>query len=152
MLDYDLLPYQGLLKLKTINGRQQIWDPIRRKWITYGPEEVVRQLTILYLLEELKYPARLIHVEKQLEIHHRLRRFDLLLFDRTPSPLMLVECKRPEIDITQATFDQISRYNIALQVPYLLVTNGEKHFCCAINYEKKSYAFLSELPAFLSNV
>ena len=61
---------------------------------------------------------------------------------------MIVECKAPEVDITQATFDQIARYNFTLKVKYLVVTNGMTHFCCVMDYEKEEINFLKNIPDF----
>ncbi len=152
MLDLDLLRFQHLLRMQRKDGQPKIWDPIRKKWLVSGPEELVRQLVIRYLLDELQFPSKLIHVEKLLMVHRRQRRFDVLLYNRDLSPVMLIECKRPEVSIRQNTFDQISRYNIALKVPYLLVTNGNDHHLCRIDYQTQDYTFLPEIPPLLSPI
>ena len=145
-MDLNLLRFKESLRIEHRDRQLHIWDPIRRKWIRSGPEELVRQLLIQYLIKEVHYPERLIQVEKVLTVHKRRRRFDILLFDRTLDPFVLIECKRPEIAINQHTFDQISRYNIALQVPYLVVSNGKETHCCQIDYDLKSYHFIDTLP------
>jgi hypothetical protein len=61
---------------------------------------------------------------------------------------MLIECKAPEITIKQKTFDQIARYNMALKVDYLVVTNGLVHYCCLIDFEKGEYSFIDQIPDF----
>ena len=150
MINLNLLRFKPALRLEKRRDQTVIWDPIRRRWISSGPEEMVRQLLLLYFIEEMKYPDRLIQVEKVLQVHQRRRRFDILLYDRSLKPHLLVECKRPELEIDQDTFDQISRYNIALQVPYMLVSNGRSNHCCIIDYQLKTYQFLNEIPVLSS--
>ncbi|NND09042.1 MAG: type I restriction enzyme HsdR N-terminal domain-containing protein [Saprospiraceae bacterium] len=146
MVDIDLLSFGNALKYKKIAGNSHLWDPIRKRFVLNAPEELVRQLMIRYLIDALHYPQKLIQVEKQLVINDLIRRFDILVYDRNMQPFLLVECKAPKIEIGQAAFDQIARYNIGLKVPYMLVTNGRIHYCCSINHEDKSYAFLEEIP------
>ena len=95
-----------------------------------------------------KYPVSLIALEKQLTINNRKKRTDILVFDADGNPDIIVECKAPQIQITQATFDQIARYNLKLKANYLIVTNGLTHFYCKMDFEKETYIFLKEIPAY----
>ena len=79
-------------------------------------------------------------------VHEMQRRYDLVLWDKQANPLLLVECKAHTIPIAQQTLDQIARYNLALRVPYLLVTNGLESYCCEIDVEKGEYRFLDAMP------
>ena len=87
-------------------------------------------------------------IETGLKINQNQFRADLLVYDRTGKPLILVEFKAPSVKVTQRTFDQITRYNMTFQVPYLIVSNGLNHYCCFIDLEKQSYVFLKEIPLF----
>jgi type I site-specific restriction-modification system R (restriction) subunit len=140
--------YQTKLKLKQTDGRKFIFDPIRKKFFVFAPEELVRQLVILYLIEEKKYPKNGISVEKQIEVNGRQLRFDILVWNKNAEPLVLVECKAPDVKINQATFDQIAQYNLALKVRYLIVTNGTQLFCCEMDYDTKDYTFVEAIPDF----
>ncbi len=150
MLDLDLLTLRDHLRVESRADGNYIWDPIRKKWLLHTREEVVRQLIIAYLTDVLHYPPTLIQVEKGIQLNGMLKRFDILVYDRSISPLLLIECKSPDIDISQDVFDQIARYNMALKVPYLLISNGLHHFCCSVDHVNKSYSFLEAVPTYIS--
>lgn len=136
---------QGGFKFKTdAEGRMLIFDSIRNKFVVNTPEEWVRQNTVKYIHEELGYPKSLIALEKQFMLHKRTKRTDIMVHDLNGNPIILVECKRPSIRITQSTFDQAFRYNIVLKVPYLMLTNGEEVYCCHVDGEKVN--FINEFP------
>jgi hypothetical protein len=124
----------------------KIWDEFRKKYVALTPEEWVRQHIIRYLAEDKHYPRSLIMIESGLKVNRLFRRVDALVYDRGGTPIMLIECKSAGVKVTQEVFDQIARYNIPLRVPYLLVTNGLKHFCCRIDYDSGSYMFLKDIP------
>ena len=133
-------------QLKKQTDKVYIFDIIRKKFVVLTPEEWVRQHTLRYLIEEKKYPQNLIAVEKQLKINQTKRRFDIVVFNKNMQPEILVECKAPNIKITQITFDQANQYNWLLKAPYLFLTNGLKHYICQINFDENNYRFLPELP------
>ncbi len=112
------------------------------------PEEWVRQNFVQFLIEEKKYPISLIALEKQLTINNRKKRTDILVFNTDGKPDIVVECKAPAIKITQATFDQIARYNLTLKANYLIVTNGLEHFYCKMDFENETYIFLKTIPEY----
>ena len=134
--------------IKEDKGKKYIFDEIRRRFVSLSPEEWVRQHIIKFLAQEKHYPKQLISIEKGFH-HSRLsRRYDLLIYERSGAPLMIVECKAPAVEISQKVFDQVTRYNEWYNAPYLLVTNGMKHFCCRIDMLKKTYEFLMDIPEF----
>lgn len=147
MIKIDFLEYKHLLKTKKEDGKRYLFDPIRKKYLIITPEELVRQLVISYFLIEKSYNKNRIAIEKSLRVNGLLRRWDILVYDKNMNPWLLVECKAPEVKISQATFEQIARYNLTLNVPYLLVTNGLNSFCCEINYDNQSFEFLTEIPS-----
>ncbi len=143
----DLLSLQSGLKYgKDENGIAVVFDRVRRKNVRATPEEMVRQLWIIYFLENLKLNPKLIAVERSFTIQGRLRRFDLVIFDKTAKPVLLAEFKAPEVKVTQLTFDQIGHYNMELRVPYALVSNGSQHYCFIIDDEKRGFEFLEDIP------
>jgi hypothetical protein len=87
-------------------------------------------------------------VEKLLKINNLTKRYDVVVFKPDGNISILVECKAPEVKITQSTFDQIARYNMTLKAEYLMVTNGLNHYFCKMDYEKEQYDFLQELPEY----
>ena len=123
-------------RFKNNENKVSIFDEIRKKFIILTPEEWVRQHVVQFLLEEKKYPKSLINVEKVLKINGLRKRYDVVVFNSDGSIFILIECKAPEIKITQATFDQIARYNMTMNAQFLMVTNGLNHYFCQMDYEK----------------
>lgn len=125
-----------------------IFDPIRRKRILLTPEERVRQGLIHFLKDERGYPPGLMSVEKGLKVLGKPRRFDLLVYDANGEPVMLVECKAADVALNQQTFDQVARYNIALRVPWLVISNGTETYCAKVDFQSKTHAFHHDIPHF----
>lgn len=133
-------------KIKSAVQRTQIFDTIRKKYIALTPEEWVRQHFVQYLINEKKVPASLIGIEISLKYNSLKKRSDIVIYSNTGQPLLIVECKAPEIEISQDTFDQVAVYNSSLKVKYLVVTNGMMHYCCIMDYSNNSYCFIEEIP------
>jgi len=136
------------LRLKREDGKEHVFDSFRGKWLILTPEEHVRQIFAHYLVNELNFPISLMAMEYSLRLNKLHRRCDIIVFDRAGNPLLLVECKAPEVKVTQAVFDQISRYNMVFNVNYLVVTNGLQHYCCKVDYENKKVDFLESIPSY----
>ncbi|MEI6434055.1 MAG: type I restriction enzyme HsdR N-terminal domain-containing protein [Bacteroidota bacterium] len=130
------------------NGKQDVFDEIRKKFVRLTDEEWVRQHFLHFMIFQLGFPASLIVVEATLNYNKMKKRFDILAYNNSGCPVMVVECKAPSITLTQAVFDQVAMYNMTLKVDYLVVTNGLAHFACRINHETNSYTFLQKLPEF----
>ena len=104
------------------------------------------QILHSFLIVEKKYPKSYINVEKLLIVNDLTKRYDIVVFNADGSLFLLVECKAPGIKISQATFDQVSRYNLTLKAKYLMVTNGHNHYYCEMDFENQNYHFLEQLP------
>ena len=135
-------------RFKNSENKISIFDSIRKKFVILQPEEWVRQHCIEYLSRVKNYPKSLINVEKELVINSLKKRYDIVVFNSDGSIYLIVECKAPKITISQETFDQISRYNLALNATYLMVTNGLNHYYCQMDFENERYQFLNELPEY----
>lgn len=135
-------------KTMTRNGKPYIFDVLRKKYVALTPEEWVRQHFTRFLLEEKGYPQGLLANEVQVNLNGTRKRCDTVLFKRDLTARMIVEYKAPSVEITQAVFDQITRYNMVLRVDYLVVSNGLRHYCCRINYSDGTYVFLTEIPRY----
>ncbi len=146
MQELNLPKYQ--FKFKEVSEKVQIFDAFRKKYVILTPEEWVRQNFLQYLVIEKKYPISLIAVEAGLKYNQLLKRADVLVYNKLGNPFLLVECKAPEVKLSQDTFDQIARYNMIFKVTYLVVTNGMDHYCCKMDYSDNSYQFLQEIPLF----
>jgi len=127
-----------------------VLDVYRKRFVRLTPEEEVRQRFARYLVEEKGFPASLLMTEYALKLNKLSRRCDILVHKPAGHPALLVECKAPEVSISQATFDQVARYNLAFRVSYLIVTNGLKHYCCQIDFETERIEFLQEIPSYES--
>lgn len=141
------LPDHGVKTMRDDAG-ERVWDPVRKKWLVLQPEEWVRQHVIAYLVNDLQCPLSLIGVEQGITLNGLSKRADVVVHDRAAKPLLLVECKAPEVKMDQRVLDQAARYNLVFRVPYLLVTNGLVHYCCRIDHAKAAVDFLPELPAY----
>lgn len=130
------------------DGRTHIFDVIRRQYITLTPEEWVRQHFVHFLIEHKGYPLSLMANEVQLRLNGMSRRCDTVVYDHVLKPRIIIEYKAPTVNITQKVFDQICRYNMVLQVDYLIVSNGMEHYCCKIDYLNRTYQFLNEIPEY----
>ena len=135
-------------RYRTEGESRLVLDVYRKRFVKLTPEEEVRQRFARYLVEEKGYPASLIMTEYALKVNKLSRRCDILVHKPAGQPVLMVECKAPEVGISQATFDQVARYNLAFRVSYLIVTNGLKHYCCRIEFETGKISFLGEIPAY----
>lgn len=135
--------------LKSDKGTELIFDDIRKKWIVLTPEEWVRQHFIRYLIDHKAYPASLIGVEVTFKVNSLTRRADILVYNRLGNPVLIVECKAPSVKIDNKVFDQVVAYNFRFRLPYIVVTNGLKHFACSISSDTSpDYTFLKSIPAY----
>ncbi len=143
---------QYSFRIKKIEGGYQIFDEYRRKYVKLTPEEWVRQNFLRFLKEEKGFPQELIAVETELKVNNLKKRCDAIVYSQKSKPLVIIELKAPHISITQEVFDQTAVYNSQLNVNFLIISNGIKHFCCRINQENSSYDFFEEIPCFKSIV
>jgi hypothetical protein len=134
------------LRLRKVEQRTQIYDAFRKRWVVLTPEEWVRQHFLHFLKDELRYPANLLAVEKSLRLNGLSKRADIVVYSRTMEPWMLIECKKPEVKLTQAVFDQAARYNLVMNVPYLAITNGMQLLAAEIQTDRA--VFIQELPRY----
>ena len=129
-------------------GKPFIFDIIRRQYVALTPEEWVRQHFVHFLIGTKGYPQSLMANEVQLKLNGMSRRCDTVAYDRTLRPRVIVEYKAPTVNITQQVFDQICRYNMVLQVDYLIVSNGLAHYCCKVDNTTHTYTFLKDIPSY----
>lgn len=141
--------YPFIIKIK--ENKRYIFDQIRKKDIQLTGEEWVRQHCVQFLLQEKKYPISLVNVEKSIQVYEMTKRYDIIVFYPNGKVNILIECKAPNIEITQTVFDQIAQYNLSVNSDYLMVTNGIKHIYCQLNTVEKSYHFLPSLPNYTLN-
>ncbi|SHG18850.1 type I restriction enzyme HsdR N-terminal domain-containing protein [Pedobacter caeni] len=143
----NLPPYPFKITLK--DNRHFIFDEIRKKHLVLTPEEWVRQHFIQFLILEKKFPKTLIQIEGGLNLNQLQKRSDIVIFNTSGERLMVIECKAPSVNITQAVFDQASRYNSVYKAKWLVVTNGLKHCYARIDHIEEKFQFSPELPQYL---
>jgi hypothetical protein len=127
-------------------GQAQLFDPIRQKWVARTPEEWVRQQFLQLLISTHAYPKTLIAVEKSIALGSLTKRFDILVYDRTHQPWMMVECKSAEVALDESVLHQLLRYNSSVPVRYLLITNGP--FCLGWERTEKGLIQMDKIPSF----
>lgn len=115
---------EPVFRFKEENGKELIFDFIRKQWLLLNEEEWVRQNFIQFLVQDMKYPIELIAVEKEIQLGELKKRFDILVYDRNHKPWMLIECKASEIDLDEKVLMQVLRYNISMPANFLVITNG----------------------------
>lgn len=146
MLSLNLPEFESKIIVK--DGKQSVYDILRRRYVALTPEEWVRQHFVHFLIGHKGYPKGLMANEVNVKLNATFKRCDTVLYGRDLSARMIIEYKAPTVAITQAVFDQITRYNMVLKVDYLIVSNGLQHYCCKMNYKDMSYSFLREIPGY----
>ncbi len=133
------------VRIKQQGTVNEVFDPIRKKWLLLTPEEWVRQNFLQYLLQN-NYPASLIAIEKEIKLGELRKRCDIVVYDRSMQPWMIIECKEMSINLSEKTIEQILRYHITLPSDFLIITNGSFTY----GFEKKMDQFfeMDTLPFF----
>jgi len=145
-MELKLTKYDFKIK-KGSAGKDVIYDEFRKKYVVLTPEEWVRQNFLRFLKSEKNYPASLMSVERKVSVNNMIKRFDAVIY-KNGKPVVLIEFKSPKVKIDQKVMDQISRYNLSLNVKYLIVSNGISHYCCSLEMESQSISFLKKIPSY----
>lgn len=133
-------------KLKKEGEKRFVFDAIRKTWLLLTEEEWVRQNFVAYLVKQLRYPETLIALEKEIALNGLKKRFDILVYNKQHQPWMLVECKAPEVSLSEDVLQQALRYNITVPVCYIVITNG--HSTVAWEKNGEGLALIHALPSF----
>ena len=139
---------QAAVKITEKAGKRFIFDPIRKKYVALTPEEWVRQHCIHFLVSCKGYPVELVANEVSITLNKTSKRCDSVVYNNYLEPLVIIEYKAPSVPITAEVFNQIARYNMALHVKYLIVSNGLQHYCCKIDYNSGAIDFHREIPSY----
>jgi len=133
-------------RIQEKSGTLVIFDPARKKYVALTPEEWVRQHLINYLNRDKGYPLGLMKIEKEFKYNKLSKRADIVVCNRSGAPLLMAECKSPNVEITQGVFDQVMRYNLIMDVKIVMLSNGINHFCFQLDKINQSYLALTEIP------
>jgi hypothetical protein len=144
MLDLSLPKYEYLLRKH--EGKLQIFDPVRKKYVVLTPEEWVRQHMINFLCVDKEIPYSLMSLESGLTYNRLLKRSDILIFDRHAKPLLLIECKASHVKLSDKTLQQLGTYNASIHAPFIGITNGLQHYYWHI--DQKRIVKHSDLPTY----
>ena len=136
------------IPVKNKENKTLVFDSIRKKWLKLVPEEWVRLNCIEFLINEKKISRSLISVEKEFKLNNLKKRFDIVVFNKKGEIYLLVECKAPNIKISQSVFNQITKYNLVLKSKFLMISNGINHYFFTMNFESQKIEFLKELPSY----
>ncbi|MEN9497244.1 MAG: hypothetical protein RL750_143 [Bacteroidota bacterium] len=115
--------------VRRYQGREEIFDPCRRKWVALTPEEWVRQRLVQQFIEVIQVPSGWISIEKEIEVNGLRKRYDLLIYNSAGDPWLMAECKAPELAVGSTVMEQLLRYHISMPVPYLLISNATETRC-----------------------
>ena len=111
---------------------EEVWDPLRKKMVALTPEEKVRQWFIGVLHSECGMPLHMMASEVSLQYGSELRkkafRADIVVWDRNLRPAVIVECKRPEVELSGEVLEQALRYNMVMGAPWVIITSGKATF------------------------
>ena len=144
MIKIEYPKYQ--FKIKKENSIEFIFDAFRKRWIVLTPEEWVRQNILQYLTAIKNYPAKLIAIEKEISLGELKKRCDIVVYDRSALPWMIIECKEMNAQVNSKTLEQILRYHISLPAKYLVITNGS--YCFGFEKKEEQFFEINELPEF----
>ena len=133
-------------KIKKENSIELIFDAFRKRWIVLTPEEWVRQNILQYLTAIKNYPAKLIAIEKEISLGELKKRCDIVVYDRSALPWMIIECKEMNAQVNSKTLEQILRYHISLPAKYLVITNGS--YCFGFEKREEHFFEIDEMPEF----
>ena len=79
-------------------------------------------------------------------LRRKVYRADIVVYDRSSFPVMLVECKRPDVQLTADVAAQAIRYCGIMGVRYMVVTNGLNTYVAEGG--DGSLRFLFSVPAY----
>lgn len=130
--------------IKEVDGTEKIFCPIRKKWLNITPEEWVRQNFINFLTVECGYAKPLIAIERLVNVGELKQRFDIVVFDNTAKPYIIIECKEMNVVLNEKVLHQVLRYNSSLQAPYFCITNGS--YTYLFKKTKEHFTELEEFP------
>lgn len=144
----NLPEYPGIRIRKTQNGKYEVFDVLRQRYIALTPEEWVRQHFVHYLTEHLGYPAALMANEVELTVGEKRLRCDSVLYSSSRLPLMIMEYKAESVPLTGKVVNQILSYNTLLHAPYLVISNGQEHLCLHFSHERYEWETLAFIPTY----
>ena len=146
MVDLNFPGYEFFVR--DHGSQQEIFDAITQEYVVLTPEEWVRQHLVQYLIHEKRTPLGLLRREVPVMLNGMRKRADVVVYDRHTRPLIVAECKAPDVSLRQDAFNQVARYNSQLKAPYVMITNGLTHHFCRIDHVHRTIGYLDTLPSY----
>lgn len=134
------------MRVRRVGDNTYVWDSLRGKYLLLTPEERVRRYAIEFLISYCNIPATSLVQEYPVSLNGMSQRADIVAVDSAARPLVLVECKAPDVKIDADVFAQAVRYNSVVGARYVILTNGITHFC--YESDRGEYRSLREFPRF----
>ena len=135
-------------QIKTLDQKEQIFDPFRKIWVRLTPEEWVRQNFLQVLVQKQHVPTSLIAIEKEIKWGDTKKRFDILVYKDT-KPWLLVECKEMNVPLSENVLRQVLHYNSKIETQYIIITNGNDTF--GFDVKNQPPVVIETLPNFISD-
>jgi hypothetical protein len=135
-------------KTKKQENKEMIFDPLRKKWVTLTPEEWVRQNMLQFLMTKMGYPKSLIAIEKEIKLFEMDKRFDIVVYNPSMKPHILIECKSMNEPLNGAVLDQVLRYSVTVPAGYIAITNGI--YCYVFMRGTTEWVTMHEFPPIIT--
>jgi hypothetical protein len=135
-------------QIKSMDQKEQIFDPFRKIWVRLTPEEWVRQNFLQALVQMHHVPASLIAIEKEIKWGETKKRFDILVYKDT-KPWLIVECKEMNVPLSESVLRQVLHYNSKLETQYIVITNGNDTF--GFDVRNSQPVPMTSLPSFTTD-
>ena len=120
-----LEPKERAFRFRKNENYREVFDIIRKKWVVWTKEEMVRQHIVHLLVEDWKIPKSKFQIEGSITNAERKFRFDVLITSYE-HPCLLLECKSPEISINANAIDQLLNYQSLLKSRFIGWSNGQQ--------------------------
>lgn len=144
----QLPEYTDIRIRTTCDGRHEVLDRLRQRFVALTPEEWVRQHFVNFLVHHKGYPAALMANEVELHVGEKRLRCDSVLFDMERKPRVIMEYKAESVPITDKVLTQVATYNMLLHVEYLMISNGNTHVCLHYDHYNEKWTFMPDIPEY----
>lgn len=145
--------------MESLSLKNEIFDPIRKKWVEKNPEEQIRQSLLWQMTENLGYPVSLIAIEKEIgqlpqassSLNHKIpkRRADIVVYAKKTDTLravLMIECKA--VPLTPKFAQQVIGYNAFVKAPFIALANEFQVLTGFFDPDGGIYKFEEGLPHF----
>ena len=120
-----LEPKERAFRFRKNENYREVFDIIRKKWVVWTKEEMVRQHIVHLLVEDWKIPKSKFQIEGSITNAERKFRFDVLITSYE-HPCLLLECKSPEVSINANAIDQLLNYQSLIDSRFIGWSNGQQ--------------------------